>query len=97
MQSALRSLRGPPSLGRSAQEADQQGAIQLLASEPYGLVSLWLLGIGFVGYALWRLSETAFGVVGGGDGAGPRLSGTSWGSSPKMTLNSLKASTLSTK
>jgi Domain of Unknown Function (DUF1206) len=60
-------------LGRSAQEADQQGAIQLLASEPYGLVSLWLLGIGFVGYALWRLSETAFGVVGGGEGAGPRL------------------------
>ncbi len=60
-------------LGRSAQEADQQGAIQLLAGKPYGLVSLWLLGIGFVGYALWRLSEAAFGVVGEGGGAGPRL------------------------
>ena len=60
-------------LGRSAREADQQGAIQLLASKPYGLVSLWLLGIGFVGYALWRLSEAAFGVTGEGNGTGPRL------------------------
>ncbi len=60
-------------LGRSAREADQQGAIQLLAGKPYGLVSLWLLGIGFVGYALWRLSEAAFGVTGEGSGAGPRL------------------------
>jgi Domain of Unknown Function (DUF1206) len=60
-------------LGRSGQQADQQGAIQLLASKPYGLVSLWLLGIGFVAYALWRLSEAVFGVTGEGDGAGPRL------------------------
>jgi hypothetical protein len=60
-------------LGHSAREADQQGAIQLLAGKPYGLVALWLLGIGFVGYALWRLSEAAFGVTGEGHGAGPRL------------------------
>jgi hypothetical protein len=60
-------------LGHSAREADQQGAIQLLAGKPYGLVALWLLGIGFAGYALWRLSEAAFGVTGEGNGAGPRL------------------------
>jgi Domain of Unknown Function (DUF1206) len=60
-------------LGHSAREADQQGAIQLLAGKPYGLVALWLLGIGFVGYALWRLSEAAFGVTGEGNGVGPRL------------------------
>jgi Domain of Unknown Function (DUF1206) len=60
-------------LGQSGREADQQGAIQLLAGKPYGLVALWLLGIGFVGYALWRLSEAAFGVAGEGSGAGPRL------------------------
>jgi hypothetical protein len=60
-------------LGRSGREVDQQGAIQLLAGKPYGLVALWLLGIGFVGYALWRLSEAAFGVTVDGDGAGPRL------------------------
>jgi hypothetical protein len=60
-------------LGHSSQEADQQGALQLLAGKPYGLVSLWLLGIGFAAYALWRLSEAAFGVTGEKDGAGPRL------------------------
>jgi hypothetical protein len=60
-------------VGQSSREADQQGALQLLASKPYGVVLLWLLGIGFVGYALWRLSEAAFGVTGEGSGAGPRL------------------------
>ena len=60
-------------LGHSTHEADQQGALQMLAGKSYGLVSLWLLGIGFAGYALWRLSEAAFGVTGEGDGAGPRL------------------------
>jgi Domain of Unknown Function (DUF1206) len=60
-------------LGQSTREADQQGALQLLAGKPYGLVSLWLLAIGFAGYALWRLSEAAFGVTGEPPGAGPRL------------------------
>jgi Domain of Unknown Function (DUF1206) len=60
-------------VGQSSREADQEGALQLLAGKPYGMVSLWLLGIGFVGYALWRLSEAAFGVTGEGNGAGPRL------------------------
>jgi Domain of Unknown Function (DUF1206) len=60
-------------LGQTSRHADQQGALQLLAGKPYGLVLLWLLGIGFAGYALWRLSEAAFGVTGEGSGAGPRL------------------------
>jgi hypothetical protein len=60
-------------LGHSSHQADQQGALQMLAGEPFGLVLLWLLGIGFAGYALWRLSEAAFGVAGEGTGAGPRL------------------------
>ena len=59
--------------GQSSREADQAGALQLLAGKPYGMVSLWLLGVGFAGYALWRLSEAAFGVTGAGNGAGPRL------------------------
>lgn len=59
--------------GQTSRRANQQGALQLLASKPYGLVALWLLGIGFAGYALWRLSEAAFGVTGDGNGAGPRL------------------------
>ncbi len=60
-------------LGRSSREADQQGALQMLAGKPYGLVSLWLLALGFAAYALWRLSEAAFGVTGEKPGAGPRL------------------------
>lgn len=60
-------------LGHSAREADQQGALQLLASRPYGLVLLWLLGIGLAAYALWRLSEAVLGVTGEPSGAGPRL------------------------
>src|SRR5580698_4404294 len=60
-------------LGHSSREADQTGALQLLVGKPYGLVSLWLLGIGFAAYALWRLSEAAFGVSGERPGAGPRL------------------------
>jgi hypothetical protein len=60
-------------LGRTSQRADQKGALQLLAGQPYGLVAPWLLGIGFAGYALWRLGEAAFGVTVDGPGAGPRL------------------------
>jgi hypothetical protein len=60
-------------LGQSSREADQEGALQLLAGKSYGLVSLWLLGIGFAAYALWRLREAAFGVTGEPPGAGPRL------------------------
>jgi hypothetical protein len=60
-------------LGQSSREADQTGALQMLAGKSYGLVSLWLLAIGFAAYALWRLSEAAFGVTGDKPGAGPRL------------------------
>jgi hypothetical protein len=60
-------------LGKTTQETDQRGALQLLSGKPYGLVSLWLLCIGFAAYALWRLSEAAFGVTVDGKGAGPRL------------------------
>jgi hypothetical protein len=60
-------------VGQGGHQADQQGALQLAASQPFGLIALWLLAIGFVGYALWRLGEAAFGVPGEGTGAGPRL------------------------
>ena len=58
-------------LGRSSREVDQQGALHLLAGKSYGMVSLWLLAIGFAGYALWRLSEAAFGVTGDRPGPAP--------------------------
>lgn len=61
--------------GHQRGQANQQGALMLLAGEPLGSVLLWLLGLGFVAYALWRLSQAAFGVAGEPDprGAGPRL------------------------
>jgi Domain of Unknown Function (DUF1206) len=60
-------------LGQARQEANQQGALRLLARQPLGSVLLWVLGVGFVSYALWCLSQAAFGVAGEGSGAGPRL------------------------
>lgn len=52
---------------------DQRGAMQEIASHPGGEPLVWLLAAGLFGYALWRLKEAAFGVVGDGAGAGPRL------------------------
>jgi Domain of Unknown Function (DUF1206) len=60
-------------IGRSARQANQQGALELLARQPFGLALLFLLGTGLAGYALWRLSEAVFGVAGQGKRAGPRL------------------------
>ena len=59
-------------VGDTTRKPNQEGALHLLAGKPYGSISLWLLGIGFAGYALWRLSEAAFGVTGEGNAAGPR-------------------------
>ena len=60
--------------GHSSNQADSAGAVRLLASAPAGLVALWLLAAGFVGLALWRLSEAAFGGPGPGEQkAGRRL------------------------
>lgn len=59
--------------GHSRQQANQKGAIADLAGHSYGLVLLWLLGLGFAAYAIWRLSEAAFGVTGEEGKVGPRL------------------------
>lgn len=65
-------LTGAIALGRSHGEADQQGALTAIAQHPGGKVLLALIAIGFLGYAVWRLSEAAFGVA-GDHGKGPRL------------------------
>ncbi len=44
-----------------SQQADQKGALQAVAERPGGTVVLWLMVGGFVGYALWRFSEAAWG------------------------------------
>jgi hypothetical protein len=50
--------------GHSRQQADQTGALHSLAETPVGGVLLWLLSIGFIGMALWRLSEAVYGAPG---------------------------------
>lgn len=39
-----------------ALQADRTGALEVIASKPFGDVLLWFLVVGFCGMALWRLS-----------------------------------------
>jgi hypothetical protein len=41
--------------------ADQKGALQKVAEQPFGTLVLWLMAIGFFAYAVWRLSQAAWG------------------------------------
>lgn len=59
-------------LGHRSQEADQRGAFAAIAQHSYGTVLLWVLGVGFASYALWRFTEAAFGTAADGDKGGPR-------------------------
>jgi hypothetical protein len=54
-------------------QVDQRGALVEVLSQPFGTALVLLLALGFLAYAVWRLSEAAFGVIGEGDGTGPRL------------------------
>ena len=59
---------------RSSQQADRTGALHTISATPVGGVLLWLLVIGFIGMALWRLSEALYGSPGsGGHKASKRL------------------------
>jgi hypothetical protein len=58
--------------GNKGGETDQRGAIQELSRQTGGFVLVLIVAVGLVCYALWRLSEAAFGVAGEGNKAGPR-------------------------
>ena len=58
--------------GHGGHQANQRGALGDIAQHPYGIVLLWILAVGFAAYALWRLSEAAFGTATDGKKAGPR-------------------------
>jgi len=60
-------------IGSSGRNVDQQGALAELLTHSWGTLLVGLLAVGFLGYAVWRLAEAAFGVTGEPDGAGPRL------------------------
>ncbi len=51
-------------LGTSHRQADNSGAIRLVAATPFGSAILWLLVVGFAGLTLWRLSEAIWGANG---------------------------------
>jgi hypothetical protein len=44
-----------------SEQADQKGALQAIAEKPGGSIVLWLMVVGFLGYAAWRFSEAAWG------------------------------------
>ncbi|HEY7101516.1 MAG TPA: DUF1206 domain-containing protein [Mycobacteriales bacterium] len=50
-------------LGHFEDQASQNGALQQIASQPGGKVLVWIVAIGLIGYALWRLVSAAFGPV----------------------------------
>ncbi|MGI8878925.1 MAG: DUF1206 domain-containing protein [Jatrophihabitans sp.] len=58
--------------GHGSHQANQRGALGDIAQHSYGIVLLWILTVGFAAYAIWRLSEAAFGTATDGKKAGPR-------------------------
>ena len=61
-------------ISHSGKKADSSGALRVVGSNPFGKVVLWLLVLGFVGLALWRLTEAIYGAAGpDGHKAGKRI------------------------
>lgn len=59
--------------GHGNHQANQRGALGDIAQHSYGIALLWILGIGFAAYAIWRLCEAAFGTAADGLETGPRV------------------------
>lgn len=55
--------------GGGGGQADQSGAFQALAAQPFGRVLLWVLVAGFAAVALWRLEQALLGHAYVGDRA----------------------------
>ena len=55
--------------GGGGGSADQSGALQTLAEEPFGTPLLWVVGLGLIALALWQLAEVLR-YVGGLSGSG---------------------------
>lgn len=59
--------------GHSTHQANQRGAIADIAQHSFGVVALWVLGLGFAAYALWLLAEAAVGTAAEGRRKWPRI------------------------
>lgn len=55
--------------GEGGQTTGSRGAIDTIARAPFGEVLLWIIGIGLVGYTLWRFAQSALNVEGYDDDA----------------------------
>ena len=62
----IASIAAQIAIGRAAQSADQNGAIEDVAARPFGRFLLIALALGFAAYALWRWSVAAVGSPGAG-------------------------------
>src|SRR5690242_17550594 len=47
--------------GSGGEQANQKGAFQQLAGTTFGVIMLWIIVLGFVAVALWRLSQAIWG------------------------------------
>lgn len=50
--------------GSSGEQTDQGGAFQTISAQPFGKMLLWVLVVGFVAVALWRLEQAVFATGG---------------------------------
>ena len=50
--------------GTGGEQTDQNGAFQTIAEQPFGQALLWVLVVGFVAVALWRLEQAVFATAG---------------------------------
>jgi len=48
--------------GDRGEQANQRGALQEVADQPFGSVLIWLIAVGMVGYSLWRLLTALLGA-----------------------------------
>jgi hypothetical protein len=55
--------------GGGGQTTDSKGALQSLLGEPFGHVLLGVIGVGLIGYSLWRLIQGIMDTDGHGTGA----------------------------
>lgn len=58
----IASIAAQIALGGTSQSADQHGALQDVASRPFGRLLLIAMAVGFAAYALWRWSVAAIGA-----------------------------------
>jgi hypothetical protein len=47
--------------GKNSEQADQQGALQELASKPFGGTLLWIVAVGLFALVIWKALELAYG------------------------------------